>query len=616
MPIPDDVQERITKHWGEIPPDVQERLQRAGAAPSITRTPTTTHDIMPNVLRAVPATAGALQLGAMAAPLGAPLGPLGMAATGALGAGIGAGLGEGGLAAGQRMLGLPQGRPPIFPRMLGAGQQGMLADIGGRALGAIGGPLLSRLGGVGQRIESALGRTRPFGIPFGAGERMAAGLAGTRGASAVVNRVARAQSDAITKAGYDIVEQAGLKRETANWLRQATRSIRMASRAKSVSMPEMEALVQQLGLPAGTDITALMRSSVKMADVAEHLAKVPGGMEALGQRVGRKVSDQMAREWWTANLAAATGQSGLRKGMVDPDVIISAWDKLGQMRQQRLFQNLAPQMGRFVDALREVHVAGAAKEGKAIPWLSILGGVEGVLRMGRQGGAVGAGLGLAGPFLAAQALTSPGGAELLARTLGSAGMQTAAEAAPGLIRGATQLGAQMAQPTLESQAGAAIIPQSRDTALALREAKRDPAVHDIIQAAHRRPEAVTLGTRPMEEAVGDFFPITRRILLDPQRGLDPTTIGHELTHFLATVVRSPYQRSEALAEFSGAGGDPAKILPASVQWTKLSGEQQQAVRDELTRILRMLPTEKGPPRFRRADVETVRGIQQGGEEGR
>jgi len=459
MPIPDDVQERITKHWTEIPPDVQERLQRAGAAPSITRTPTTTHDILPNLLRAAPATAGAIQGASMAAPLGAPLGPLGMAAAGALGAAGGAALGEGGLAVGQRMLGLPQGRPAIGPRLRGAAESGAMGELGGRALGAIGGPLLSRLGGIGQRIESALGRTRPFDIPVGAGERLAGGLAGTRGAAGVVSRAARAQSEAITRAGYDVIDQAGLKRETANWLRQATRSIRMASRAKSVSMPEMEALVQQLGLPPGTDITALMRSSVKMADVADHLAKVPGGLDALGQRVGRKVSDQMARDWWTANLAAATGQSGLRKGMVDPEVIVGAWDKLGQLGQRNLFQNLAPQMGRFVDALREVRVAGeAGKAVKPLPWLAILGGLGGLVgggyapsRESKEGAVLGAGLAIAAPYVAARMLTSPGGAELLAQTIGSAGMQTAARVAPTAIRGATQLGTQAAR--VEGDAG-------------------------------------------------------------------------------------------------------------------------------------------------------------------
>jgi hypothetical protein len=423
------------------------------------------------VTRTYGATVGG-ELGYRGGKIVAPfLGPAGRVApfVGALvGAGGGAAFPEGVEAINERLGGFREGRAPILPRMEEAGKTGMLSELGGRAVGVLGGKVLSGLGKVGGRIRSALGKTGEFDIPIGPGEQTAAKFAETRGASGIVTRAAQTQSDAIAKAGSDIMREVGAPVERSRWLDAATKSIRALARKRSIPKAEMDQLVSSLGLPPGTDLLALMKKNVRVAEVADRLANIPGGPEALMQRVGNQAKDAIARAWWESTLTAATGQEGLRKGLVDPQIIIQAFNKLPPKTREIYFQQQLPIMQRFVDALGETGVAGAGGGVPApIPWSKLLGllGLGGTagrfIGPGRMAeaavaGGVGYAIPIAGAALAAKALTSPGAAQGISTVLGGPGMQAAAQAFPTAAR----VGAQIIGQTPTSEAGAETIPST------------------------------------------------------------------------------------------------------------------------------------------------------------
>jgi len=201
-------------------------------------------------------------------------------------------------------------------------------------------------------------------------------------------------------------------------------------------------------------------------------------------------------------------------------------------------------------------------------------------------GGIGAGVSVAAPWIAARVLTSPGGAEALANTVGRPGFQAFARAVPEATRVGTQIMAHL--PT--GEAGAALIPQDRKAAEAIKIAKHDPELHKLMQQAERRTEQATVTVGKGSHIGADYLPKTRSIIVDPTKMDDPGYLGHETMHFLSHVSRSPFWQplrlNEYLAEYAGTAGHPEEA-EKGYQYGKLPKGEQEALRKEYLRLLDM-----------------------------
>jgi hypothetical protein len=418
-------------------------------------------------VRAAPAVAGAIKGGETGAELGAPYGPWGVLGGAAIGAGLGAMPPEAALWLGQHALGLPQGQQEPIQRTAEAGRQGLKAEFYGRTLGPVVQKGLEAVGQVGSKLASRIGLRKGFGIEGGgASEQLAAGRAATPGAAGVVRKAALRQGSQIAKAGQQVLDDMGIREHEQVVTQRATRAMRTAFRdlltrgvrKGPAGYPDAGELVERLPLRLGKHgygvavragetserIENLINHTITEATVAERLAANPGAFDALIQRTGRPVADEMRRSWWTKTLTEATGTKGLQKGVLDASKVVDDFDgRTPQWRQQMFGENL-PQVTRFIETLRGMPLGGAVPEKiKPIPWTVLSGGLAALLGHGsfqRAAQAVGgATVGLAVPFVVAKMLTTPQGAEFLTRVLTSSTLSTAAQVAPAAIRAGAQV---------------------------------------------------------------------------------------------------------------------------------------------------------------------------------
>ena len=279
-----------------------------------------------------------------------------------------------------------------------------MGDVGSALATEVGGQVLQRVPGLvragltrgTQAIQAGAER---FGIPLGVGELSRSPvvqsalnrLAANPFASRAIGRAGRFQSEAIGAEATRIGKE---------WFRGARAKKALLQTAKEISSGKSAA--------ATAAAKTIAQRTLALARFAGTVAEDPHRATVIAAQMGEGAMQTLRQAWWTTALDEATVKHGVRKGLVSPKTIVSAWDKLTDQGQRVLFGNRAPHLRAFVDTLREAKVADLAGKGTHLP--QYFRWTVGGLILGRGGewshkAAELLGIEIAAPWVAAHLLT-------------------------------------------------------------------------------------------------------------------------------------------------------------------------------------------------------------------